>query len=368
MIINKFSFYKRFNCYNSRKYRSYIIESTIKFSQFESTNVRRVKRVKEFLDENQLDLSSDIELFVVAMEENKMIACGGLSGKVLKCIAVADERRGEGIILKVMTQLLNAAYNRNQQELFLFSTPKNIKFFKDCGFKLIEECDGEVILMENSKNIENYQKELTKLKKNGDVIGTIVMNANPFTLGHLYLVEEASKRSDWLHLFVVREDASAFKFADRIKLIRQGTAHIKNITIHEGSDYIISKATFPTYFIKDKGMVDELHAKLDLNVFRNQLAPYLGITHRFVGTEPYCKVTNNYNKNMKKILEDKNGKSEPIEVVEIERIEFNEQAISASRVRKLLKEKSYEELRSIVPPSTYEFLMDNTRNDDDSYK
>ncbi len=103
-------------------------------------------------------------------------------------------------------------------------------------------------------------------------------------------------------------------------------------------------------------MVDELHAKLDLNVFRNKLAPYLGITHRFVGTEPYCKVTNNYNKNMKKILEAKNDKSKPIKVVEVERVEFDKQAISASRVRKLLKEKNYEELKSIVPPSTYEFF------------
>jgi len=335
------------------------MESTIKFTQFESTNVRRVKKVKQFLAENNLDLSPDIEVFVVGKEGDKMIACGGLSGKVLKCIAVANERRGEGLILKVMTQLLNAAYNRNQKELFLFSTPKNIEFFEDCGFRLIEECEDEIILMENTKKLQKYQRKLASLKKDGTVIGTIVMNANPFTLGHRYLVEEASKRSDWLHLFVVREDASEFKFADRIELIKKGISDLKNVTIHEGSDYIISKATFPTYFIKDKGMVNELHAKLDLNVFRNQLAAYLGITHRFVGTEPYCKVTNNYNQNMKKILEAKNDKSAPIKVVEIDRIEFDKQAISASRVRRLLKEENYEELASIVPATTLEFLKAN---------
>lgn len=335
------------------------MESAIKFSQFESTNVRRVKKVKEFLDKNNLDLSPDIEVFVVGKEANNIIACGGLSGKILKCIAVANDRRGEGLILKVMTQLLNAAYNKNQKELFLFSTPKNIEFFKDCGFELIDECEGEVILMENNKNLKKYQEKLTKLKKAGETIGSIVMNANPFTLGHLYLVEEASKQSDWLHLFVVREDASEFKFSDRIRLIKKGTAHLKNITIHEGSDYIISKATFPTYFIKDKGKVNELHAKLDLNVFRNQLASYLGITHRFVGTEPYCKVTDNYNKNMKKILAEENDKSAPIEVVEIDRVEFDEEAISASRVRRLLKEDNYEELASIVPATTLEFLKVN---------
>lgn len=339
------------------------MNSSISVSEFDGGNTRRVAKVKEFLDKNGLDMSPDIEVFVTIKDEDEMIACGGLAGKVLKCIAVDNTRRGQGLILKVVTHLLNAAYVRDIKELFLFSTPKNIEFFQDCGFKLIEECDGEVILMENSKNLEKYQKELTKLKQDGDVIGTIVMNANPFTKGHKYLVEEASKRSDWLHLFVVREDASEFKFADRVKLIKKGIAHLKNVTLHEGSDYIISKATFPTYFIKDKGQVNEIHAKLDLNVFRNQLAPYLGITHRFVGTEPYCKVTNNYNKNMKKILADPNGKSAPIEVVEIDRVEFAQKPISASRVRALLQEKNYEELKSIVPPTTYEFLMEGIEND-----
>lgn len=338
------------------------MESSIKFSQFDCTNVRRLRKVKEFLKENNLELSSDIEFFVIGKEAEKIVACGGLSGKVLKCIAVTTERRGEGLILKVMTELLNLAYNRNQNDLFLFSTPKNIEFFQDCGFTLIEECPGEVILMENNKNLQIYQKKLRKLKKDGSVIGAIVMNANPFTLGHRYLVEEASKRSDWLHLFVVKEDASEFKFDDRVNLIKKGTCHLKNVTIHEGSDYIISKATFPTYFIKDKGMINEFHAKLDLNVFKNQLAPYLGITHRFVGTEPYCAVTNNYNQNMKKILKKKDRKSAAIEVVEIDRIEFDKQAISASRVRKLLKEENYEELKSIVPSTTFEFLKGKYEN------
>ena len=339
------------------------MNSTISVSEFDSGNTRRVIKVEEFLDKNELDMSPDIEIFVTIKDEDEMIACGGLAGKVLKCIAVDNNRRGQGLILKVVTHLLNAALVRDRKELFLFSTPKNIEFFKDCGFKLIEECDGEIILMENTKNLQNYQKKLLSLKKDGDVIGTIVMNANPFTKGHLYLVEEASRRSDWLHLFVVREDASEFKFADRIELIKKGISHLKNVTLHEGSDYIISKATFPTYFIKDKGQVNELHAKLDLNVFRNQLALYLGITHRFVGTEPYCKVTNNYNKNMKKILADKSGRTAPIEVVEIQRVEFADKPISASRVRALLKEKNYKELASIVPSTTYEFLMQGIFND-----
>lgn len=338
------------------------MKSEIQFSQFDSTNIRRVRKIKEFLDSVELELSEDIEIYVSAKEDEQIIACGGLSGKVLKCIAVAPHKRGEGLILTVMTHLLNAAYDRDRKELFLFSKPKYLSFFEECGFHLIQRYENEIMLMENTHNLQEYKDNLIKLKKDGGVIGSIVMNANPFTLGHQHLVTEAAKRSSWLHLFVVKEDASEFKFKDRIDLIKKGVAHLKNVTVHEGSDYIISKATFPTYFIKDKGKVNDLHAKLDLYIYKNHLAPALGITHRFVGTEPYCKVTNNYNQNMKKILEKEEAGSKPIKVVEIPRIEFAQKAISASRVRALLKEEKYEELANIVPPTTMEFLMKEVVN------
>ncbi len=41
-------------------------------------------------------------------------------------------------------------------------------------------------------------------------IGGIVMNCNPFTLGHKYLVEYAAREMDYLYLFVVEEDLSFF--------------------------------------------------------------------------------------------------------------------------------------------------------------
>ena len=332
------------------------MESSISFSEFDFTNKRRVKRVESFLKSIGLDFPSSIEYFVIAKDGDELIACGGLDGRVLKGIAVAPQRRGEGLILSVMTHLINIAYSKGVKDLFIFSTPNNIELFEDCGFRLIENCDNKIILMENSDNLNLYKERLALHRKDGNTIGSIVMNANPFTLGHQYLAQEAAKRSDWLHLFVVKEDLSEFRFKDRIKLIKQGVSHIENITVHEGSDYIISSATFPTYFIKDKGEVNELHAKLDLSVFRNHLAPALGISHRFVGTEPYCVVTNNYNKNMKKILENPDGKSNPIEVIEIKRVEQDGKAISASRVRELLKKENFKELEKIVPSTTLEFL------------
>ena len=333
---------------------------SIRFSEFDSSNTRKVSKVKEFLNAIDLEISPDIEVFVTASEEGEMVACGGLAGKILKCVAVTPRLRGQGFILTVMTELLKAAYKRGRNELFLFSSPKNRDFFEGCGFKFIEQSGTEVMLMENTHNLDAYKEHLQALKKEGKSIGSIVMNANPFTLGHRYLVEQAASQCDWLHLFVVREDASTFKFDDRLRLIREGLAHIDNVTIHEGSDYLISKATFPTYFIKDAGQIDTLYSELDLKVFKNHIAPQLGITHRFVGHEPYCVVTNEYNQQMKRVLMGE-GQGDVISVVELQRIQSGKEAISASRVRRLVGEEKWDEVQLLVPPTTFEFLKNMPR-------
>jgi len=325
------------------------------FSHVPSTSTIRLAKVKAFLERMGLDYSPDIELFVIVQENDDIVACGGIAGRVLKNIAIDESVQGEGLALSLMSELLKVAYADGRDELFLFTKPQYEEVFEACGFKLIDGAAGKVILMENRYNIEAYKNRLHKLRHSGEVVGSIVMNCNPFTLGHRYLVEQACERSHWVHLFVVKEDASFFSFRDRYRLICEGLSHLKNLTIHEGSDYIISKATFPTYFIKDKKQIDSLYTELDLNIFRNHLAPELGITHRFVGMEPLCVVTNEYNQQMKKILSRK-AESPPIEVVELERIEYKGEPISASRVRRLMHEGNLEEISHLVPPTTYALI------------
>ena len=325
------------------------------FSHVLPSSTIRLQKVKAFLERMELEFSSDIELFVIAQENDEIVACGGIAGRVLKNIAIDESMQGEGVALSLMSELLKVAYANGRDELFLFTKPQYEEVFEACGFKLIDEAAGKVVLMENRYNIEAYKNRLHKLRHTGDVVGSLVMNCNPFTLGHRYLVEQACARSFWVHLFVVKEDASYFSFKDRYRLICEGLAHLENLTIHEGSDYIISKATFPTYFIKDKKQIDSIYTELDLNIFRNHLAPELGITHRFVGEEPLCVVTNEYNQQMKKILS-RPSTSPAIEVVELERIEYKSEPISASRVRKLMQEGKMEEIRHLVPSSTYALI------------
>ena len=318
---------------------------------------RRREAVDLFLHQHQLSLEADCERVIVAEDQRRIVGCGAIAGCVLKCIAVDPSLQGEGLSLKLLTELMTLAYELGRSELFLFTKPDNAALFSSAGFWPIARAGDQAVLMENSRErLARYCRQLTMYRQPGEKIGAIVMNANPFILGHRWLVEQAARQCDWLHLFVVKEDASFFSYQDRVALIEQGIAGIANVTLHPGSAYLISRATFPGYFLKDKGVVDDCHCQIDLQLFREHLAPALQITHRFVGSEPLCSLTRNYNLRMKELLEAP-GETPAIQVVELERVEKDGAPISASRVRKLYKERQWSAIAPLVPPGTLSFLM-----------
>lgn len=202
------------------------------------------------------------------------------------------------------------------------------------------------------EKLEKYIEEIRRMTP--AVFGikaAIVMNANPFTLGHRYLVEYASKKVDFLYLFVVEEDAAEIPFMVRKRLVERGIADIKNVAVIPSGSFVISRETFISYFEKEQNRDEEIDASFDCCIFAQYIAPKLGITKRFVGEEPYDLITRQYNQQMKEIFP-KYG----IELVEIPRKVFGDKAISASRVRILYKERQWEELRKLVPYATYSCL------------
>jgi len=312
------------------------------------------KEVEDFLEKHQLLLDHDVSLCLVLRLtlNQKIVATASAAGKVLKCFAVDQDLQGEGLSNKLISELIHKKAEENIRHLFVFTKPENTFLFESLGFYVVAKLEGAVDLLENTPyGLNNFKKEIIEKRIEGNNIAGLVVNCNPFTLGHQYLIELASKASDVLHLFVVWEDASVFPNTVRLKLIEEGTKHLKNIVIHKGHDYIISRATFPTYFIKDDDKILETHARLDLQIFADSIAPVLEIKKRYVGAEPYCTTTNSYNKIMKEFLPTKG-----IEVVELARKEFNTEAISASKVRELIRENKLSECKNIVPASTWDFL------------
>ena len=317
-------------------------------------------QVEEFLTKQNLDLDREVEYTVAFFDRGKMIATGSLGGRILKCIAVDEKYQNMGLSTAVVSDLIQKAYSKGRTHLFIYTKPENKNIFADLGFYLIAEVPSKVILMENRPfGVKNYLKEIRKgekdqLLKNQDRegVGAVIVNCNPFTLGHQYLIEYAASKCQTLHVFVLEEDKSSFPAGIRYRLVKEGVHHLDNVVVHQGRDYIISEATFPSYFIKESQTIVETHAKLDLELFTKYIAPTLGIQKRFVGDEPYCKVTAAYNTVMQEIL--------PVDGIGIEvlpRMEYGGQPISASRVRRLIREGRLSDVKKLVPETTYRFLL-----------
>jgi [citrate (pro-3S)-lyase] ligase len=177
------------------------------------------------------------------------------------------------------------------------------------------------------------------------------MNCNPFTLGHRYVIEHAAKECDHVYVFVLSEEQPPFPAADRLQLVKDGTQDLKNVTVFPTGPYLISAATFPTYFLKDRDTAVTAQCGLDIAVFSRYYIPKFGITHRYVGTEPTSVLTNAYNVALKAKL--------PIPVVEILRLESGSQPISASTLRSLLGTGQREAIRDLVPATTFDYLEKN---------
>lgn len=284
-------------------------------------------------------------------DEMNLIATGSCFGNTLRCMAVSHTHQGEGLMNSIVSHLIEVQFSRGNTHLFLYTKCDSARFFGDLGFYEIARINGQIVFMENKRTgFSGYLNSLEKQKESAPRVAALVMNANPFTLGHQYLVEKAASENDILHLFIVSEDASLVPFSVRKRLVMEGTAHLKNIRYHDSGPYIISNATFPSYFQKDEQAVIESHAMLDLTVF-TKIASALGINRRYVGEEPTSLVTGIYNQIMSEKLPE-NG----IECVIVPRKENKGAVISASTVRQALKEENWPLLAELVPETTLNYF------------
>lgn len=291
-------------------------------------------------------------------DEMNMIATGSCFGNTLRCMAVSSEHQGEGLMNEIVTHLVEVQFERGNSHLFLYTKCSSSKFFQSLGFYEIAYINDQIVFMENRRN--GFSGYIKKLKKEtGDFCAdyekyntaALVMNANPFTLGHQYLVEKAASENDLVHLFIVSEDASLVPSAVRRKLVVEGTSHLTNICYHDCGPYMISNATFPSYFQKDENAVIRSHAMLDLSVFA-QIADSLGIGRRYVGEEPDSVVTGIYNQIMSEELP-KQG----ITCTIVPRKCADGQVISASTVRQALKNNDFATLEKLVPQTTLNYFQ-----------
>lgn len=309
--------------------------------------------IEGFLEDFDLNLDTDVEYTLCARINGEIVGTCSAAGRVLKCFAVRENLQGEGIAAKLITNITNYLFDRGIYETFIFTKPKNKNIFKGLGYKEVEEADGVILLEGGFADVNKYVDKMFKSSGlgNGEK-SALVVNCNPFTLGHRYLIEKASKESSEVVVFVVEENKSLFPFNVRLQLVKKGVEDLKNVHVLPGGYYIISSATFPSYFLRKEDERLRAYTQLDARIFGRYIAEKFNIKKRYVGTEPYCRVTDAYNKTLMEVLPRFN-----VEVEIVERIMASNDAISASSVRRLIKENNLEAVSKIVPESTYDFLI-----------
>lgn len=370
------------------------------------TTPRQRQRIEAFLKRNGLRFDDMHYYAAVTDDDGEMIAGGGLKGNVIKCVAVDDAHKGEAIANTLISHLIAHANEEGHSNVMLFTKPKNRQLFESLSFRLLAEAPEAILMETGIGGISNTVEALKKIKEESEkykeynkeckedskeckeeektnlntttpqhlntpyltittpqhlnpsipqplttttpLRGVVVMNCNPFTLGHRYLIEQAAKQVERLFVMVVREDCSLFAYAERKAMVEQGVAHLKNVTVIDGSEYAISQATFPTYFLKRLDDAADTQMLLDLDLFRRHIAPALGATVRFVGTEPTDRLTRRYNQLMHEVLAD---------VRETARLEKKGNAVSASRVRKAMEQGDMSTIRQLVPPTTLPYII-----------
>ena len=347
---------------------------------------RQRQRIEAFLKRNALRIDDMNYYAAVLDDDGEMIAGGGLKDDVIKCVAVDDAHKGEAIANTLVSHLISHANQEGYSCIKLFTKPKNRQLFESLSFRLLAEAPEAILMETGIGGISNTVEALKKIKEESEKYkeynkeckedskecrentsylntstpqhlnttmqptGCIVMNCNPFTLGHRYLVESASRMVEHLFVIVVREDRSAFSYQERKAMVTAGTADLKNVTVCDGSEYAISNTTFPTYFLKQLSDATDTQIRLDLDLFRRHIAPALGAKVRFVGTEPTDELTRRYNELMMESL----GKDH---VVQIPRLENGGMAVSASRVRRAMDSNSLKEAAQLVPPTTLPYII-----------
>ena len=373
---------------------------------------RQRQRIEAFLKRNALRIDDMNYYAAVLDDDGEMIAGGGLKDDVIKCVAVDDAHKGEAIANTLVSHLISHANQEGYGCIKLFTKPKNRQLFESLSFRLLAEAPEAILMETGIGGISNTVEALKKIKEESEKYkeynkeckednkeckedskeckedskeckeeektnlntttpqhlntsylntstpqhlnttpprgGVVVMNCNPFTLGHRYLIEQAAKQVERLYVMVVKEDCSLFAYTERKAMVEQGVADIENVSVIDGSDYAISRATFPTYFLKRLDDAADTQMLLDLDLFRRHIAPALGATVRFVGTEPTDQLTRRYNQLMHEALKD---------VREINRLEKDGNAVSASRVRKAMEEGDMNTIRQLVPPTTLPYII-----------
>ena len=260
------------------------------------------EQIKNFLKDFDLDYDSNVDLTLYLKEDGEILGTVSKDKYIIKCLAVKKEVQGTNVASSLVSQIISRIIfeGYNYYQVFTKTIYKSV--FINLGFSEIVQTDEVVVLESKGNSINDYLKDLKKkLDFSMSDVASVVINANPVTLGHLYLVSKASREHDFVIVFVLEEDRSLFSFKERFSLAYLAFKDIPNVMVVPSSKYIISSLTFPTYFLKSETSALKEYASIDALIFKNYFMKELNIKYRYVGSEdsPFMQT---YNKILKEVL------------------------------------------------------------------
>lgn len=298
----------------------------------------------KFIEDAGLHFDGCEEAYAIR-DNGKIVATAAYEGNILKLFAVDKSRREEGFIPQLVTYIKDILFSKGIKQTFIYTKPEYENVFTSMFYTVLAKTDKIILLTDD---INDYNKWIESIKELGTFTTAIVMNANPFTKGHRYLMDVVQREVTNIIVFVVEEDSSEFSFKDRFKMVQKGLENIW-LEVVPGGKYIISKASFPSYFLKNTDDISKEYAKLDADLFVGRIAKDLGIKIRYVGDEPNDELTDSYNKALIERAKESN-----LEIRVIKRLEVDGKPVSASFVRKNLNDMDL--IKDYLPKTTIEIL------------
>jgi [citrate (pro-3S)-lyase] ligase len=306
-----------------------------------------------------LEAPANPDITIGLYDGGRLAACCSRKGNILQGLAVDASYQGQGVSAMLVAKMIEEAALNGLVHLLIFTKPAMAELIRSIGFNVVADAAPYAVFLEYGPGgTRDFRRELLRLGAGRPAGGAcIVMNCNPFTRGHRYLIEKTAEENSFVYILVVQEDLSLFPFSVRLELVRGGVADLDNVLVVPGGDYVISSLTFPSYFTRSEDMAAAQSA-MDAEVFAALIAPALSVKRRYVGTEPCDPVTRIYNMTLKERLPPRG-----IEVVEIPRIEQGGKAVSASALREAVRRDDWAAVESLAAPVTWEYLRSGKAKD-----
>ncbi len=304
---------------------------------------------KELVMSESLQFESDYDDAVGLFDQGCLIACGARLGRVLKMLVVSEAYRGGSILGEIITALMSRDTSVRSNGYYIFTKPCAIASFKRLNFRCLVE-HKRAGLLENRNGLNRFLRRLGDKVINGNN-AAVTISSDPFTCGHLHLIEVAARESDNVYVFIPAEGDFHYSIETRMALAEAGTREFDNVFVINAESYVLTEAVFPGYFLPASVDKKQLMLEMDLKIFTEFIAPYFSIKKRYIGDEPLDPALRKHNPYLKFNLSQAR-----IGLIEVSREKSGDLWINTNQVKRVLAEGGPKAVRSMVPESTYSYL------------